>query len=48
MQPSANCVAIAKEWESLRLSPYQDIGGVPTIGYGHTGPDVSMASSDDL
>ena len=46
MLPSANCVAIAKERESLRISPYQDIGGVPTIGYGHTGPDVSMSSSD--
>ena len=28
-------------WEGLRLKAYQDIGGVWTIGYGHTGPDVT-------
>lgn len=26
--------------EGLRLSAYQDTGGVWTVGYGHTGPDV--------
>lgn len=29
-----------KQWEGLRLEAYRDIGGVWTIGYGHTGPDV--------
>jgi lysozyme len=27
-------------WEGLLLSSYQDSGGIWTIGYGHTGPDV--------
>lgn len=31
---------IIKEAEGLRLKAYQDTGGVWTIGYGHTGPDV--------
>jgi lysozyme len=28
-------------WEGLRLNAYQDSVGVWTIGYGHTGPDVT-------
>lgn len=31
---------LIKEFEGLRLSAYQDQGGVWTIGYGHTGQDV--------
>jgi lysozyme len=31
---------IIKDAEGLRLSAYQDTGGVWTIGYGHTGADV--------
>ena len=27
-------------WEGCRLIAYQDIAGVWTIGYGHTGPEV--------
>lgn len=27
-------------WEGLKLTAYRDVGGVWTIGYGHTGPDV--------
>lgn len=27
-------------WEGCRLTAYQDVAGVWTIGYGHTGPDV--------
>lgn len=34
-------IAILKQWEGLRLTAYQDVGGVWTIGYGHTGPDVT-------
>jgi lysozyme len=33
-------LAIIKRSEGLRLTAYQDTGGVWTIGYGHTGPDV--------
>lgn len=28
-------------WESCRLKAYRDSGGVLTIGYGHTGKDVT-------
>lgn len=30
-----------KGFESLRLKAYQDVRGVWTIGYGHTGPEVT-------
>lgn len=33
-------VDLVKKWEALRLVAYLDTGGVWTIGYGHTGPDV--------
>jgi lysozyme len=33
-------LSLIKEFEGLRLEAYQDIVGVWTIGYGHTGPDV--------
>jgi lysozyme len=29
-------------WEGLRTTAYLDSGGIPTIGYGHTGPDVRL------
>ena len=32
--------AMIASFEGLRLTAYQDIVGVWTIGYGHTGPDV--------
>ena len=28
--------------EGLKLTPYRDVVGVPTVCYGHTGPDVVM------
>jgi lysozyme len=31
---------MTKSFEGLCLTAYQDSGGVWTIGYGHTGPDV--------
>ena len=31
---------LIKQFEGLELEAYQDIAGVWTIGYGHTGPDV--------
>lgn len=39
--PSAACFALIRKSEGLRLKAYQDCVGVWTIGYGHTGPDVS-------
>jgi lysozyme len=34
--------ALIRFWESLRLKAYLCPAGVPTIGYGSTGPDVRM------
>lgn len=33
---------LLREFEGLRLRPYLCPAGVPTIGYGHTGPEVHM------
>ena len=33
-------LALTKGFEGLRLFAYQDVAGVWTIGYGHTGPEV--------
>lgn len=33
---------LIRKFEGLRLKPYRCPAGVPTIGYGHTGPDVHM------
>ena len=41
MMPSAACFALIRQSEGLRLQAYRDCVGVLTIGYGHTGPDVS-------
>jgi lysozyme len=41
---SLECVALAKEMEGLRLSPYKDVGGRPTIGWGHA---VGVTMKDD-
>jgi lysozyme len=35
-------IAHLKKFEGCRYETYLDIGGVPTIGFGHTGPDVQM------
>ncbi len=37
---SESGIALLKRFEGLELEAYQDIAGVWTIGYGHTGPDV--------
>ncbi len=34
-------LALTELFEGCRLTAYQDVAGVWTIGYGHTGPDVS-------
>jgi lysozyme len=39
-QVSKEAQVFIKSFEGLRLEAYQDAGGVWTIGYGHTGPDV--------
>jgi lysozyme len=42
MTPSADCVALVKEFEGCRLTAYKPTpNDVLTIGYGHTGPDVT-------
>ena len=33
---------LIKKCEDLRLKAYLDSAGAPTIGYGHTGPDVRL------
>jgi lysozyme len=38
---SGTGLALTEQFEGLRLSAYQDQVGVWTIGYGHTGPDVT-------
>lgn len=40
MKTSETGVALIKRFEGLELQAYQDIAGIWTIGYGHTGPDV--------
>ncbi len=37
---SAEGLAMTKSFEGCILAAYQDAGGVWTIGYGHTGPEV--------
>jgi lysozyme len=40
MNYSKNGLALTESFEGVRLTAYQDIRGVWTTGYGHTGPDV--------
>lgn len=40
MTPSDMCYALLKRFEGCKLVAYQDGGGVWTIGWGHTGPEV--------
>ena len=46
--------ALIKSFESCRLYAYEDSGGVLTVGWGHTGPDVypglqwTQAHADDM
>lgn len=35
-------LAIIEEYEGCRLTAYLCPAGIPTIGYGHTGPDVTL------
>lgn len=38
-------LALIRQFEGLRLAAYRDSGGIPSIGYGHTGPDVFMGQT---
>jgi lysozyme len=38
---SKNGLALTEKFEGCRLTAYQDQVGVWTVGYGHTGPDVT-------
>lgn len=42
MQLGARGLALIKSFEKLVLVGYADEGGVPTAGWGHTGPDVAI------
>lgn len=37
-------LALIRKFEGLRLKPYLCPAGVPTVGYGHTGPEVTLSS----
>jgi lysozyme len=41
MKVSEKMIEQLKQFEGLRLEAYEDAGGVLTIGYGHTGEDIS-------
>ena len=52
MKASLKAYEIVKEFEGLRLMPYQDIVGVWTVGYGSTtdvtpGEKITQAEADD-
>lgn len=38
-------LALIKHFESCSLEAYRDGGGVPTIGWGHTGADVKIGET---
>ncbi len=46
MRTSPEGADAIRSYEGLRLTAYLDSGGVPTIGYGHTGPDVTHYDVD--
>lgn len=33
---------LIKKWEGCAVRAYPDLKGIPTIGYGHTGPEVHL------
>lgn len=36
---------LIQSFEGCELEAYRDIAGIPTIGWGHTGPDVQMGNT---
>ncbi len=45
MSPSRILVALIKRFEGLRLRGYLCSAGVPTCGYGSTGPGITLATT---
>ena len=45
MKTNAAGISLIKQFEGVRLTAYQDMVGVWTIGYGHTGPEVKKGLS---
>lgn len=35
---------LIKSFEKCKLNAYLDIGGIPTVGWGHTGPEVVIGT----
>ncbi|WP_266156493.1 lysozyme [Dyella silvatica] len=48
MTVSATGIALIKRFEGFRAQAYRDSVGIWTIGYGHTGPDVTPGLSIDM
>jgi len=42
MNISATGVAAIRQREGYRLQAYRDVKGIPTVGVGHTGPEVRV------
>lgn len=40
----AKLYELIRRFEGLRLKPYLCPAGIPTVGYGHTGPEVTLRS----
>jgi lysozyme len=47
MQLGPQGETLIKSFEALRLAAYLDPRGIPTIGWGHTGPEVQMGLTCD-
>ena len=45
MKVSEQGINLLKQFEGCKLQTYKDSVGVPTIGFGHTGPDVEMGQT---
>ena len=44
IEPPGELLDLIRRFEGLRLRPYLCPAGIPTIGYGHTGPEVTLHS----
>ncbi len=42
MTPSQRCLDLIKSFENCKLTAYLDQAGIPTIGYGSTGPGIEL------
>lgn len=41
---SNNCLDLIRRFEGCRLIAYLDSAGIPTVGYGTTGPDIKLGT----